>query len=66
MAECQFQSNTDYCCASSSMFIIRGSPSALCFLLIGVFVAVSTLHVSADDCTEKIDVAIFTPRLVLE
>lgn len=47
----------------TSMFVTRCSPSALCLLLIGIYVAVSTMPVSADECTERADVAILIPRL---
>lgn len=46
----------------ASVFVVRASPSTLCLLLVGVFVGVSTLHVSADGSLETADVAVFVPR----
>ena len=45
-----------------SLFMTRCSASTVCLVLIGVLVAVSSLHASADDCTGRTDVAILVPR----
>ena len=47
----------------ASVLITRCSSSTLCLVIVGLFVAVSLLHVSANDCTERADVAIHVPRL---
>ena len=48
-----------------SLFMTRCSLSTVCLVLIGVLVAVSSLHASADDCTGRTDVKILVPRSII-